>query len=75
MLGAGAASLACAKFYLLLGARRENIVMVDREGVVRKGEVDGIVQPVFCELVLVLEGRPDASPFSSRRAATVLNVP
>ena len=41
MLGAGAAALACAKFYLLLGARRENIVVVDRDGVVRKGEVDG----------------------------------
>ncbi len=40
ILGAGAAALACAKFYLLLGARRENLVLVDREGVVRAGEVD-----------------------------------
>jgi malate dehydrogenase (oxaloacetate-decarboxylating)(NADP+) len=40
MLGAGAAALACAKFYLLMGARRENIVVVDREGVVRQGEVE-----------------------------------
>ncbi|HUI71436.1 MAG TPA: NADP-dependent malic enzyme [Spirochaetia bacterium] len=40
MIGAGAAALACARFYLLLGARRENIVVVDRDGVVRKGDVD-----------------------------------
>ena len=40
MLGAGAAALACARFYLLLGARRENIVVVDKDGVVRKGDVE-----------------------------------
>ena len=40
VIGAGAAALACTKFYLLLGAKIENIVIVDREGVVRKGEVD-----------------------------------
>ena len=39
ILGAGAAALACAKFYLLLGARPGNLVVVDREGVVRSGEV------------------------------------
>ncbi len=40
MLGAGAAALACARFYLLLGARRENIVVVDKDGVVRKGDAE-----------------------------------
>src|SRR5208283_3498529 len=39
LLGAGAAALACAKFYVLLGALRENIVVVDKDGVVRKGDV------------------------------------
>ena len=39
MLGAGAAALACARFYLLLGARQEHVVVVDREGVVR---ADGV---------------------------------
>lgn len=39
MLGAGAAALASAKFYLLLGARRENMVVVDRDGVLRRDVV------------------------------------
>ena len=34
--GAGAAAVACAKLYLKLGARRENIVMCDIDGVIRK---------------------------------------
>lgn len=35
-LGAGAAGIACLKMLVKLGARRENIVLVDREGVVLK---------------------------------------
>lgn len=34
--GAGAAALACAKLYIALGARYENIVMSDIDGVIRK---------------------------------------
>jgi malate dehydrogenase (oxaloacetate-decarboxylating)(NADP+) len=33
--GAGAAAIACANLYVLLGARRENIVMCDSRGVIR----------------------------------------
>ncbi len=40
VLGGGAAALACARFYLLLGVRLEHIVIVDKEGVIRKGEVE-----------------------------------
>ena len=40
VVGAGAAALACTKFYLLIGAKIENIVIVDRDGVIRKGEVE-----------------------------------
>jgi malate dehydrogenase (oxaloacetate-decarboxylating)(NADP+) len=35
--GAGAAAIACAEFYVAMGARRENIRMVDRTGVVYRG--------------------------------------
>jgi malate dehydrogenase (oxaloacetate-decarboxylating)(NADP+) len=35
--GAGAAALSCAKLYLQLGARRENLVICDRKGVVYRG--------------------------------------
>lgn len=35
MNGAGAAAIACAKLYVALGLKMDNIVMVDREGVIR----------------------------------------
>jgi malate dehydrogenase (oxaloacetate-decarboxylating)(NADP+) len=33
--GAGAAAISCTKIYVSLGAKKENIVMVDRSGVIR----------------------------------------
>ncbi len=33
--GAGAAAISCTRLYVALGAKRENIVMVDRTGVIR----------------------------------------
>lgn len=35
--GAGASAIACAEFYIKLGAKRENIIMVDSKGVLYKG--------------------------------------
>jgi len=40
--GAGAAGIACAKFYLLLGVRAENLTMVDTKGVIYKGRKEGM---------------------------------
>ncbi len=40
--GAGAAGIACAKFYERLGVRRENIILVDTKGVVYTGRTDGM---------------------------------
>jgi malate dehydrogenase (oxaloacetate-decarboxylating)(NADP+) len=40
--GAGAAAISCARHYMQLGLRRENILMVDRAGVIYKGRVDGM---------------------------------
>ena len=40
--GAGAAGIACAKFYELLGVRRDNIMLVDTKGVVYKGRREGM---------------------------------
>jgi malate dehydrogenase (oxaloacetate-decarboxylating)(NADP+) len=40
--GCGAAAISTARFYLLLGARRENIVMCDRDGVVYQGRERGM---------------------------------
>lgn len=35
VIGAGAAAISCSKLYLEMGALKENIVMLDREGVIR----------------------------------------
>ncbi len=40
--GAGAAAIACTKFYLALGVKRENVVMVDTKGVVYRGRTEGM---------------------------------
>ena len=40
--GAGAAGIACAKFYEQLGVKRENMILVDTKGVVYKGRKEGM---------------------------------
>ncbi len=38
--GAGAAAMACLRLYLELGLRKENVILVDRHGVIWKGRKD-----------------------------------
>ncbi|HET6921720.1 MAG TPA: NADP-dependent malic enzyme [Anaeromyxobacteraceae bacterium] len=40
--GAGASAIACTRFYLSLGVRRENVLLVDTKGVVFKGRTEGM---------------------------------
>lgn len=40
--GAGAAGIACARMYVELGARKENILLVDSKGVIYKGRPEGM---------------------------------
>mgnify|MGYP005841548485 CR=1 FL=1 len=40
--GAGASGIACAKFYLTLGVKPENLTMVDTKGVIYKGRTAGM---------------------------------
>jgi malate dehydrogenase (oxaloacetate-decarboxylating)(NADP+) len=40
--GAGASAIACTNFYLNLGVRRENVLLVDTKGVVYKGRTDNM---------------------------------
>lgn len=40
--GAGAAGIACARLYELLGVRRENVLFVDTKGVIYKGRTHGM---------------------------------
>jgi malate dehydrogenase (oxaloacetate-decarboxylating)(NADP+) len=39
--GAGAAGFTCAKYFLSLGIRRENLILTDKDGVVHRGRGDG----------------------------------
>lgn len=45
--GAGASALSCAKLYVFLGVKRENILLVDRAGVIRsdRDEMDAYKKP------------------------------
>src|SRR5919108_5988264 len=40
--GAGASAIACTRFYLTLGVKRENVLLVDTKGVVYKGRTEGM---------------------------------
>jgi malate dehydrogenase (oxaloacetate-decarboxylating)(NADP+) len=40
--GAGAAGIACAKFYLGLGVKKENLLLIDTKGVVYRGRKEGM---------------------------------
>jgi malate dehydrogenase (oxaloacetate-decarboxylating)(NADP+) len=40
--GAGASAMATARFYIKLGARRENILMCDTRGVIYQGRAEGL---------------------------------
>ncbi|MCK5378188.1 MAG: NADP-dependent malic enzyme [Acidobacteria bacterium] len=40
--GAGAAGIACATFYLSLGVKPENLLLVDSKGVIFKGRTEGM---------------------------------
>ncbi|HEX5043558.1 MAG TPA: NADP-dependent malic enzyme [Candidatus Polarisedimenticolaceae bacterium] len=40
--GAGAAGIACARFYLMLGVKKENLLLVDTKGVVYRGRKEGM---------------------------------
>jgi malate dehydrogenase (oxaloacetate-decarboxylating)(NADP+) len=40
--GAGASGIACAEHYVRLGVKRENILMVDTQGVIYKGRKEGM---------------------------------
>ena len=42
--GAGASALACTNFFVRLGVKVENVLMVDTKGVLHKGRTDGLNQ-------------------------------
>jgi malate dehydrogenase (oxaloacetate-decarboxylating)(NADP+) len=56
MSGAGAAGIACAKFYIALGVQPENLLLVDSKGVIYKGREEGMT-PVKAEFAVDTNAR------------------
>ncbi len=54
--GAGASGIACAKYYISLGARPENVTMCDSRGVIYKGREAGM-NPFKEEMAIETEAR------------------
>jgi malate dehydrogenase (oxaloacetate-decarboxylating)(NADP+) len=54
--GAGASGIACAKYYLSLGVRRENLILCDRTGVIYEGREKGM-NPYKASLAANTEAR------------------
>ncbi|KAA3655982.1 MAG: NADP-dependent malic enzyme [Calditrichaeota bacterium] len=76
-MGAGAAGIACAKFYIELGARLENIIMLDSKGVIYKGRKEGMnpYKEMFAQetdLRTLEEAMQDADVFAGVSVANVI---
>ncbi len=54
--GAGAAAIACARFYVSLGVLRENITMIDFHGVIYEGRTEGM-NPYMAQFARATEMR------------------
>jgi malate dehydrogenase (oxaloacetate-decarboxylating)(NADP+) len=55
--GAGAAAFGCARLYLKLGARQENMVLCDRHGVIYRGRGEGLQDPQKAEFAAETDAR------------------
>jgi malate dehydrogenase (oxaloacetate-decarboxylating)(NADP+) len=74
--GAGAAAIACTKLYMALGARRENIVMFDIDGVLsyERTNLDELRKPFATERKIksLTDAMKDADVFIGLSAGNVL---
>jgi malate dehydrogenase (oxaloacetate-decarboxylating)(NADP+) len=77
--GAGASAVACTKLYLSLGARRENLVMCDRDGVIHqnRSDLDDIKEQFAThrtELHTIQDALKGADMFLGLSAGNILNA-
>ena len=76
--GAGAAAISCTRLYESLGAKKENIVMLDRSGVIRKDRSN--LDPIKAEFATdrkintLAEAMKDADVFIGLSSADVLTA-
>ncbi|WP_316802090.1 NADP-dependent malic enzyme [Pedobacter nototheniae] len=77
--GAGAAAISCTKLYVSLGAKKENIVMCDRSGVIRKDrEVLDEIKAEFAtdrKISTLEEALKDADVFIGLSSADCVTAP
>ena len=76
--GAGAAAISCTKLYMALGARKENIVMLDSKGVIRTDRTDLNEQKRFfatdrCDINTLAEAVNGADVFVGLSKGNVLS--
>ncbi len=71
--GAGAAGIACANLYRALGVRRENLLMVDRQGVIHAGRA-GEVNPYKAAFAVETDARSLADAMAGADAFVGVSV-
>ena len=76
--GAGASAISCAKLYIALGVKPENVVMLDRNGVIRKDrgdKLDDIKRPFATErnINTLEDAMKDADVFLGLSKGNVVN--
>ncbi len=76
--GAGAAAISCSRLYVSLGARKENIVMIDRSGIIRADRE--VLDPLKAEFATsrnihtLAEAMKDADVFIGLSSANTLSA-
>jgi malate dehydrogenase (oxaloacetate-decarboxylating)(NADP+) len=75
--GAGASAISCTRFYMSLGVKRENIVMCDKEGAIRKDRpnLDEIKQEFAThrDISTLTEALKDADVFLGLSAGNIVS--
>lgn len=77
--GAGASAVSCTRFYMILGVRRENIVMCDKEGAIRTDRegLDSIKSEFATDrkdITTLTEALKDADVFLGLSAGNVVSA-
>lgn len=76
--GAGASAVSCTRFYMILGVKRENIVMCDKEGAIRmdRPDLDDIKSEFAThrDLRTLTDALADADVFLGLSAGNIVSV-
>jgi malate dehydrogenase (oxaloacetate-decarboxylating)(NADP+) len=75
--GAGAAAISCLRFYVSLGVKRENVIVCDKEGVIRKDR-EGIMDfhqefATSRNITTIAEALPGADVFLGLSAGNIIS--